>query len=104
MEANTINSPLHKRQGQDKHFKTQSEAFFKFLEQCKATASMASEALKIPQKNICWYKRQYEKAGKLWEVEIRPCKVTGYKAHYLTTNPRLAATAKKSNNQLALFN
>jgi hypothetical protein len=103
MEGNTINSPLHKRQGQVNHFKTQFEAFCQYLDYHLATASMASKVLNIPQKNLCWYKRQLEKAGKLWAIELKPCKVTGYKAHYLTTNKDLATSVKNLSNQLALF-
>ena len=64
-----------------------------------ATASMVSNDTGIPQKNICRYKRDLEKAGRLWEIEKNLCRRTGYKAWYLTTNPDKAS----NNNQLNLF-
>ena len=96
---NTNNNPLYKRQGQDKHFKSQLKAIFQYLEQHTATASMVSAATRIPQKNICRYKRDLEKAGRLWETEKKLCEQTGFKAWYLTTNPENATI----NNQLNLF-
>ena len=60
---------------------------FQFLQQNIATASMVSEVTGVPQKNICRYKRDLEKAGRLWEITKAYCKKTGFKAWYLTTNP-----------------
>ncbi len=96
---NTSNNPLHKRQGKDTDFKSQLETIFQYLQEYIATASMVSAATGIPQKNICRYKRDLEKAGRLWEIEKKLCKHTGFKAWYLTTNPKQAP----SNNQLNLF-
>ena len=66
---NTNSNPLHKRQGKDKHFATQMEIVFLYLQDAIATASMVEAATGIHQKNICRYKRTLEKAGKLWQVE-----------------------------------
>jgi hypothetical protein len=60
---------------------------------------MVSDATGISQKNICRYKRDLEKAGRLWEIEKKLCKQTGFKAWHLTTNPEQAPF----NNQLNLF-
>ena len=95
----TNNNPLHKRQGKDTDFKSQLETIFQYLQEHIATASMVSAATGIPQKNICRYKRDLEKAGQLWEIEKKLCKHTGFKAWYLTTNPNRAT----DNNQLILF-
>jgi hypothetical protein len=35
---------------------------------------MISSATGIPKRNICKYKRNLEKAGKLWEIEKTPAK------------------------------
>ncbi len=96
---NKANNPLHKRQGKDTEFKTQLKTIFQYLQEHIATASMVSVATGIPQKNICRYKRDLEKAGRLWEIEKKLCKHTGFKAWYLTTNPDKAPF----NNQLNLF-
>jgi hypothetical protein len=95
----TNNNPLHKRQGKDTEFKSQLKTIFQYLQEHIATASMVSAATGIPQKNICRYKRDLEKAGRLWEVEKKLCKQTGFKAWYLTTNPEQAPF----NNQINLF-
>lgn len=88
-----------KAQGKSKFFNNQLKTIFLYLKEHVATASMVSEATGIPQKNICRYKRDLEKAGRLWEIEKKNCKETGFKAWYLTTNPEKATY----NNQLYLF-
>lgn len=89
----------NKRQGKDTYFQTQLETIFHYLQKHIATASMVEAATGIPQKNICRYKRDLEKAGQLWEIEKKKCKKTGFKAWYLTSNPNYAPL----NNQLKLF-
>jgi hypothetical protein len=99
---NTNNNPLHNRQCKDTKeqvFKTQLKTIFQYLQNHNATASMVSAATGIPQKNITRYKRDLEKAGRLWEIEKKLCEKTGFKAWYLTTNPESAPF----NNQLNLF-
>jgi len=81
---NTLTSQI-----KDKHSRKEKETIFLFLQNHLATASMISKAMGIPQKNICRYKRDLEQAGELWEVSKQLCKVTGYKAWYLTTNIKL---------------
>lgn len=66
------------------------QTIFGYLQQHEATASMISDATGIYQKNICRYKRKLEKAGLLWEVKNATCKKTGFKAWYLTTDPKKA--------------
>jgi len=92
-------NPLHKRQSEDTEFKNQLKTIFQYFKEHISTASMAAAATGIPQKNICRYKRDLEQAGRLWEVEKKICKHTGFKAWYLTTNPEKAT----SQNQLQLF-
>lgn len=86
-------------QSKFKHFKTQLKTIFEFLKEYTSTASMVSEATGIPQKSICRYKRDLEKKGLLYEVVKMRCKVTGFKAWYLTTNTELFPKS----NQLKMF-
>jgi predicted transcriptional regulator len=79
---------------------TQLKTIFQYLSDHIATASMVSKATGVPQKNICRYKRDLEKAGQLWEIVKTTCKETGFKAWYLTTNP---SKAPNSATQLKLF-
>lgn len=95
----TANNHLSKRQNENKKLQTQLTIMFEYLQKYIATASMVSAATGIPQKNICRYKRNLEKAGQLWEIEKKACKKTGLKAWYLTTNPKKVPL----NNQLRLF-
>lgn len=64
---------------------SQERTIFKYLQKHTATASMVSKATGIPQKNITRYKRDLELRGLLYEVEKKLCKVTGFKAWYLST-------------------
>jgi hypothetical protein len=79
----------------------QLQVLFNYLKNHTATASMVSEATGIYQKNICRFKRSLQKAGLLWEVKKTSCKVTGFKAHYLTTDP--AKAPQDHYKQLTLF-
>jgi len=91
----SFNTPelfLHKGQGQNKRFKRQLKTIFQYLQKHIATASMVSAATGIPQKNICRYKRDLEKSGRLWEIEKKLCKYTAFKAWYLITDPELLRT------------
>lgn len=96
----TKEQPLHKEQGKDKLKPTQQQTIFHYLKCHIATNTMVSMATGIPQKNICRYKRDMEKAGILWEIEKKPCKVTGFRAWYLTTDEDKAPNAHQ---QLNLF-
>lgn len=96
---NTNNNPLHNRQSKDTEFKNQLKTIFQYLKEHVATASMVADETGIPQKNICRYKRDLELSGRLWEVEKKNCKKTGFKAWYLTTAPENAP----SNNQTKMF-
>lgn len=94
-------TPLHKRPCEGNTRLNQLQTIFQYLQVEVATASMIADATGIYQKNICRYKRDLEKAGRLWEIEKRTCKKTGFRAWYLTTDP--AKAPKQSYTQLNLF-
>lgn len=79
----------------------ETQIIFDYLQDNIATATMATAATGIVQKNICRYKRELEKACLLCELYIAPCKITGFEAAYLTTNPFLFPAT--NNSQLSLF-
>ena len=60
--------------GKDKQHYNQLQTIFQYLLENVATASMIAKATGVYQKNICRYKRDLEKAGRLWEIEKKPCK------------------------------
>lgn len=82
-------------------FKSQLQILVEYLRKYVATASMVTQQTGVPQKNICRYKRDLEKAGLIWKVERKPCKATGHRAWFLTTDPDKAPS--KSIIQLNLF-
>ena len=88
-----------KSQRKDKPVKNQIQTIFEYLSKHVATATMVSKATNIPQKNICRYKADLQKRGLLKEIKKKVCKVTGFKASYITTNPELFPAT----NQLNLF-
>lgn len=96
MKKYTYNILLHKRQCKGKLFKKEEQTIFSYLQNTIATASMISKATGITQKNICRYKADLEKKNLLFEVYKRSCKVTGYKAWYLTTNGSLLRKEAKN--------
>lgn len=76
------------------HIKSQQRQYFLYLKNHIATNSMASKATGIPQKNLCRYKREFQEAGVLFEVYKGICKLTKFRATYLTTNKELLPTKK----------
>lgn len=66
---NNTNNPQHKRQGKGNTPFNQLQTIFQYLQEHIATASMVADATGIYQKNICRYKRDLEKAGRIWELE-----------------------------------
>jgi len=93
-------NPQHKRQCEGNTHLNQLQTIFQYLKEHEATASMVADATGIYQKNICRYKRDLEKAGRLWETIKTTCKKTGFKAWYLTTDETKAPI---SSPQLNLF-
>jgi hypothetical protein len=90
---------LYTSQYKDTTNKTQLKQFYDCLYLHPFTCSQASEILGIPQKSLCRLKRQLQKDGMLWEVELVKCPLTNHYAYTLTTNPALAPKS----NQLNLF-
>ena len=76
-----------KRQSKDTEYAAEIQVFYEHLKGHTETATQVTESTGIPQKNICRYKRELEKAGLLWEVELVFCPCTGYEAWTLTTDP-----------------
>lgn len=92
------NAFQHKDSNKVKKAPSQLQTIFNYLKEHTATASMVADATGVPQKNICRYKADLQKANKLWEIEKKRCKKTGFKAWYLSTNPE-----NSIDNQLKLF-
>ena len=98
MKNKSHNAPLHKRQCKVKGFRNEEQTIFNYLQNTIATASMVSKATGIAQKNICRYKSDLQKRNLLFEVYKRTCKITGYKAWFLTTNKSLYRKEVKNGN------
>ena len=80
-------------------FRFQKRQFRNFLEKNTVTCSMAAAALRIPQKNLTRYKRELQDEGLLAEVFHSHCKLTGFRAAYLTTNEKIIKTLKNGSNK-----
>ena len=93
-------NPHLKLECKDKREFNQLQTIFQYLQNNIATASMVTDETGIPQKCITRYKRDLEKAGRLWEVIKTHCKKTGHKAWYLTTDSKKAPITSP---QLNLF-
>ncbi len=85
----------------DKKRPSQLKTIFEYLQYNIATASMVCKETGVPQKNFTRYKRDLELTNRLWEIEKKTCKHTGFKAWFLTTNPDKAPN--NYFNQLTLF-
>jgi hypothetical protein len=81
------NTP-RKEQRQVRSHATQLQTIFEYLQSHVATASMVSSATGIYQKNICRYKRDLEKTGRLKEVRKGTCEITGFEAWFITCDPK----------------
>jgi hypothetical protein len=92
--------PIDHKKVKSIRFYNEAQVVFNYLHDHMATASMVSEATGIKQKNICRYKRDFEKSGLLWEVYLGKCKETKHRAWYLTTDPSKAP--KMDSKQLEL--
>jgi hypothetical protein len=90
MENNHTSSPFNllKRLSKDITPPTQLQTIFSYLQDHIATGSMVSNETGVPRRSICRYKRELERAGLLWETDKTMCEITGYKAWYLTTDPK----------------
>ena len=99
MSKNKSNSrkSFEKGQCEDNKIKNQKKTIFIYLQQNVATATMVYEATGVPQKCITRYKRELELQGLLYEVEKKHCKITGFKAWYLTTNKDLFPQSNQYN-------
>jgi hypothetical protein len=83
------NDVLNSGMSKDTSFETQIQRFCQYLKTRTATVTMVSKAIKLPEKNLTRAKRFLEKRGLLRVVKIEKCKITGFKAAYLTCNPEM---------------
>ena len=84
-----------KPQSKDTHSLNETQILFEYLKHHIATCTMACIATGIKQKCATRYKRDLEKLNLLWEVDYKPCEITGYMASWLTTNPELSQNCNK---------
>lgn len=76
------------------YFDSQKEVFKHYLSENVATCSMVANQTGIPQKNLTRYKTELEDKGLLKVLFVATCKVTGFKAQYLTTNLEIIQSMK----------
>lgn len=71
-----------------KNYQADKLAVTKYLADKEATATMVSVELGIYRPSMCRIKRELEKMGLLHETRIGICEVTGFRAAFLTTDPK----------------
>lgn len=76
--------------------KAQKKRFYNYLKKHLSSCTMVSKALRIEQKCLTRYKRQFEKCGILWQAKKDRCKHTNRIVWYLTTNPELIPIDKQT--------
>lgn len=96
MNKSNIVHPFSTLQGENKHIPNQLQTIFQYLKNHVATASMVTAATGVAQKSITRYKRDLQKADKLWEIRKDACMITGYKAWYITTDRNKAPIIAQS--------
>jgi hypothetical protein len=89
MESNQLNSPLHKRQGKDKHFEAQMERVFAAFKRQPSTMLMVSVETGILRANICRYVAKWKKSNSIHLFKQGLCKVSKHRAGYYTTDTNL---------------
>lgn len=77
------------------YFDSQKELFRHYLSENVATCSMVAKQTGIPQKNLTRYKTELEDKGLLKVLFIANCKVTSFKAQYLTTDLEMIKSLNK---------
>lgn len=77
---------------QKDYFDSQKEVFKHYLSENVATCSMVAKQTGIPQKNLTRFKAELEDKGLLKVLFVANCKVTSFKAQYLTTNTEIIAS------------
>jgi hypothetical protein len=90
---NADSSPLKVPGDQPKHkyndFEVELKAVREYLSTRIATSTMTAVALGIYRPNLCRHKKTLADQGLLKEIYIQKCKVTGFKAMYLTCDPEI---------------
>jgi hypothetical protein len=71
------------------NFAVQLKSVHNYLSTRIATGTMVAAALEIYRPNLCRYKKMLADRGLLKEIYIEKCKVTGFKAMFLTCDPEI---------------
>jgi DNA-binding transcriptional regulator LsrR (DeoR family) len=92
---NQSNLPVHlgELQGKDTKNDQLKKVFQSFFDSPK-TMKEVDKDCGVMRENICRYVGALRKNNQIWILRKRRCKVTGWYASELTTNPKLAPTDK----------
>lgn len=75
------------QQGKYRNYNEELKQVREYLTKHNATATMCAVALDIYRPNLCRQKRELEDRGCLIVTHKGFCKITGYRAAYLSCNP-----------------
>jgi hypothetical protein len=90
----TNNQSIRQEKTLDNCKKDQLKAVFQSFFDSPKTMKEADKDCGVMRENICRYVGTFRKNNQIWVLRNRRCKVTGWYASELTTNPKLAPTDK----------
>ena len=96
--TNSFNAPSNSLYSQDKDTKfiDQLNKVYNVFYQQPSTMKEVDKVCGVMRENICWYVRTLRKAGRIYLINKRKCKVTKHKAGVYTTNPELIPIDKQT--------
>ena len=87
------------RKNKDNYYRSEYKTLKDYLRDHTATRYMAAIILDIPIQNVCSYVDMMRDNYSVAVVKTNSCKITGWDAEYLTTNPAKFPI----DNQLKMF-
>ena len=90
-ETNQSNLPLHLGELQDKNTKlNQEQAVFNSFFSSPKTMKEVDRDSGVMRESVCRFVGKFRERNQIWVLRERRCRVTGWNADELTTDPKLA--------------
>jgi hypothetical protein len=98
MNKKSISTPFNSlnSQAKDTKFIDQLNKVYNVFFERPSTMKEVDIVCGVMRENICWYVRTLRKAGKIYLINKRACKVTKHTAGEYTTNPALIPIDKQT--------
>lgn len=90
-EINQSKLPLHLGELQSKNTHLiQEQAVFNSFFLSPSTMKEVDRDSGVMRESVCWFVKKFRERNQIWVLRERRCRVTGWNANELTTNPKLA--------------